>query len=117
MFWYEKYFKENTQEDNYKFLLEMILNQMDYDCSDYMWRDYKHQGVYIQYFLDNLEQPYRERVFKHISPEILKSYILDVAYGFGDGGDSETTRFLFYKICGSIIEELYGCGYAKKDSD
>lgn len=110
-FWYEKAFAGNTQYDNYETILQMILSQMETDGSDYMDPEYRHQGIYIQYYLDNLDKTYKEKVLEHISLEVLKTYILDRPVGFGKGDDSEEDRILFHKIRQSIFDELYPYDY------
>lgn len=106
--WYVTDFQKNTHEYNYQFLLCMIVSQMETDVSDYSSRNYRHNGPPIQYYLENLTEPYREAVYGHIPPDILQQKILDVPYGFGTDPWSEEDSIDFYTIRSSILDAIYG---------
>ena len=119
----EELFKRNTAIENYRTILEFILYQINTDTSDYWSRDYIHNNTYIIYFLEHIDDKYKNKIFKIISYETLKNKVLDVKYGFGVNHDNDD-RCLYYQINNKIQEELSatydsGCMYcgcsAEKD--
>lgn len=98
--WYEKLFKESKPLSNYKYLLELILFQIQTE-SDWE-RGYEHCGYIIEHYIDNLAEPYRDKIFEIIPYDILKEKILDVPFGFGTAFQNQDTskadEELFYKI-------------------
>uniref|UniRef100_A0A6C0D821 Uncharacterized protein n=1 Tax=viral metagenome TaxID=1070528 RepID=A0A6C0D821_9ZZZZ len=122
--WIEEAYKHNTMRENYRFLLETILYQMNTDASDYADRSYIHQKDYITYFLDHISENHKKRLFKIIPSEILQKKLLDIEIGFGIYGDHDDNK-LYNEISDAIQNELNGtynsgcitCGCsAKKDS-
>lgn len=108
MDWYKTLFQTNKPLNNYKYVLELILLQME---SESDWdRGYEHQGYIIQHYLDNLEESYREKIFDLIPHDILKEKILDVPYGFGTAfqevSTSKEDEALFYKYRDIINDTL-----------
>jgi hypothetical protein len=105
MAWIEEQHKDNTITQNYRFLLETIIYQINTDASDYMDRSYRHQKDYITYFLDHISEKYKKRIFEIIPYDTLQKKVLDVEVGFGVYDDYDD-RCLYYQINNVIQDEL-----------
>lgn len=113
MAWFHRLFQQNTMEENYVFLVQSIYNQICTDASDYIERDYIHEKPYIEYFLEHIDESYKNSLFKIIPYDILKKKVLDVDCGFNNNCEEdyklsfEINRALYYEL--HPISE-YNCG-------
>ena len=105
MTWFHTIFHQNTMLENYIFLIQTIYNQINSEISDYVRRDYVHQKIYIQYFLENIEYKYKNRLFEIISETTLKEKVLDAEFGFNNCCEEDYEEFL--DISNAIYNELH----------
>lgn len=116
--WFHKLFEQNTMEENYIFLVQCIYNQVQTDASDYVERDYVHEKPYIEYFLEHINESYKNRLFEIIPYDILKNKVLDAEFGFNNNRDNDYKLYcdinnvLYYELhaqCGWVYEKDYCC--------
>jgi hypothetical protein len=121
MSWFQELFQQNTNAENYRFLLECILLQINSVDSDIENLSYRKNKECIKYILENIHQTYKSKVFNIISYDILKNKVLNVEYGFGLN-DNYNDTCLYYEINNAIQDELSdtydsGCVYCGCSSE